>query len=408
MTSKILKALLDALTSLKLAIVCLALLMVLVIACTLAQVDLGTFGAVDVYMRSYVVWWKPGGATMSIPVLPGGSVVGGVLIVNLALAQIRRLTWSWSKSGLWILHAGLILLVLGEFISGMMQVDARMSIETGQSANYVERPREIEVAIIDSGDAKMDDEYGIPESLLQPGATVAVPGTPIAAKVVKFFRNADLAGRKEGDPPAEATAGIGGQITVKPLPPVASDEERDTPAALVEFTADGKSYGKFWLSLTLGAPQMFAHGGRQYRLEMRQRREYLPYTLTLQKFSHDVYAGTDIPKNFSSLVRLINPSDGEDRTVLIYMNQPLRYMGRTFYQASFGKNDTLTILQVVQNPGWMLPYVSCALVTLGLLVHFGVTLARTQRKRNRREAKGADGPAGSEPAAAENTAAGAA
>jgi len=45
-----------ALTSLKLTLVCLALLMVLVVACTLAQVRLGTFAAVNAYVRSFLVW----------------------------------------------------------------------------------------------------------------------------------------------------------------------------------------------------------------------------------------------------------------------------------------------------------------------------------------------------------------
>ena len=72
------------------------------------------------------------------------------------------------------------------------------------------------------------------------------------------------------------------------------------------------------------------------------------------------------------------------------MNQPLRYAGRTFYQASFGKNDTLSVLQVVENPGWLLPYISCALVTLGLLIHFAISLRRAQRKRQRQAAKDAN------------------
>ena len=63
------------------------------------------------------------------------------------------------------------------------------------------------------------------------------------------------------------------------------------------------------------------------------------------------------------------------------MNQPLRYDGKAFYQASFGKGDTLSILQVVENPGWLLPYVSCVLVTVGLLIHFGISMRRSARKR---------------------------
>ena len=106
-----------------------------------------------------------------------------------------------------------------------------------------------------------------------------------------------------------------------------------------------------------------------------------PYSLTLKKFSHDIYPGTDIPKNFSSLVHISNPARSEERDVLIYMNQPLRYEGRAFYQASFGKGDTLSVLQVVQNPGWLLPYLSCTLITLGLLVHFGFTLRRSTKRR---------------------------
>jgi len=126
--------------------------------------------------------------------------------------------------------------------------------------------------------------------------------------------------------------------------------------------------------------ETFAAGGRTWALSLRQRREYLPYTLTLKDFKHDVYPGTSIPKNFSSLVRLDNAGTGESRDVLIYMNQPLRYEGKTFYQASFGKDDTLSILQVVANPGWLLPYLSTVLVTVGLLIHFGISLRRGVRR----------------------------
>jgi len=131
----------------------------------------------------------------------------------------------------------------------------------------------------------------------------------------------------------------------------------------------------------LGAPQSFIHEGRTYILSMRIQRQYLPYSLSLKKFRHDVYPGTDIPKNFSSLVQLQNPTRSEDREVLIYMNQPLRYQGRTFYQSGF-EGDTITILQVVQNPGWLLPYISCVLVTIGLLLHFILSLRRSMARRS--------------------------
>jgi hypothetical protein len=41
---------------------------------------------------------------------------------------------------------------------------------------------------------------------------------------------------------------------------------------------------------------------------------------------------------------------------------------------------------VVENPGWLLPYISCVLVTLGLLIHFGITLRRSLKRREAQEA----------------------
>ena len=373
----------NVLTSLKLAIVLLAMMMALVVACTLAQVDMGTNGAVNHFMRSFIVWWHPPGFAYSFPVFPGGTTVGLVLGINLITAQFRRLTLSWSKSGLWITHAGLILLVAGEFVSAMFQVDAQMAIEQGETVTYIERPKEVELAVLDTTDAKFDDVYSVPQALLRSGASIPVTGTPFTIKMHGFYQNAEMGNRGDGAPPSIATAGIGPSVAVKEKAAVTSDEATNSPAAFVEPVAGAKSYGTWLVSPILGAPQQFIHEGHTYVLQLRPRREYLDYAMTLKKFSHDVYPGTDIPKNFSSLVHLDNKTTGEQRYALIFMNQPLRYQGKTFYQASFGKNDTLSILQVVQNPGWLLPYISCALVTLGLLIHFAIVLGRSQKKRRK-------------------------
>jgi hypothetical protein len=371
----------DGLASLKLTIVCLVALMVLVIGCTLAQVSLGTWGAVELYMRRFLVWWDLPGTRLSVPVFPGGALVGLILMFNLVVAQVRRIELTWKKAGLWIVHAGLILLFVGEFITGVYQLDTRLAVEVGQTVDFVESPRESELAVTDVTDADHDDVYGVSERLLARGGEVPLPGTPVTLAVRRFFHNAQLAARRPGDPPSPATAGVGTGITVSELPPASGDDEVNRTTALVEPVAGGRSYGTWLVSTALGAPQAFTHEGRTYRLELRPRRWYLPYSVTLKQFRHDVYAGTDIPKNFSSLVQLRDPARHEDREVLIYMNQPLRYDGKAFYQASFGKGDTLSVLQVVENPGWLLPYVACVLVGLGLIVHFAIGLRRTLNRR---------------------------
>ncbi len=376
---------LRALTSLKLTIVCLAALMVLVLACTLAQVQLGTWAAVAVYMRSFLVWWDVPGSAFRIPVFPGGALVGLVLLANLVAAQLVRLELAWSKAGMWIAHAGLVLLVLGEFVTSAFQVDSQLAVEEGQTVNFVESPRDLELAVIDTTDPAFDDVYSVPAARLAAGGEVKVPGTPVTLFVKRYFPNSDLTPAAPGDPPSLATQGVGASVTARERPPVTRDEEQNRAAAFVEPRAGGRSYGTWLVSNALGAPQSFTHEGRTYVLKMRNRREYLPFAVTLRKFSHDVYAGTNIPKNFSSLVRISNPGRHEERDVLIYMNQPLRYQGKTFYQASFGKNDTLSILQVVENPGWLIPYISCVLVALGLVVHFAISLRRSARRRSQEQ-----------------------
>jgi len=371
----------DLASSLKLTIVCLAALMVLVVGCTLAQVNLGTWGAVEIYMRRWFVWYDLPKSRLSVPVFPGGALVGAVLMVNIAAAQIRRLELSWKKAGLWIVHAGLIMLFVGEFITGVYQIDTRLVFEEGQTTNFVESSREHELALIDVTDPAKDEVFGVPDKLLGRADTIPIPGTPVVLHVKKYFHNANLSSLVPGDGPAQATAGVGTGVKVVEVPPVSHDDDVNRTSALVEPVAGGKSYGTWLVSTVLGAPQSFTHEGRTYRMEMRSRRWYLPYSLTLKDFKHDVYPGTDIPKNFSSLVQLRDPTRNEDREILIFMNQPLRYAGKAFYQASFGKGDTLSILQVVENPGWLLPYISCVLVGIGLVVHFAVGLRRAVNKR---------------------------
>ena len=74
-------------------------------------------------------------------------------------------------------------------------------------------------------------------------------------------------------------------------------------------------------------------------------------------------------------MRLQHAGTGEDREVVISMNQPLRYNGETYYQASFDANNDqlankVTILQVVRNPSWLAPYFACAIMSLGMTVQF--------------------------------------
>jgi len=126
----------------------------------------------------------------------------------------------------------------------------------------------------------------------------------------------------------------------------------------------GWSPPRRFCTLTSGGP-------RTFHLILRAERDYFPFALTLTKFTHDIYPGTEIPKDFASTIQLKSDDGRDDREIRIFMNNPLRYGGRAFYQAGYANNDRTTVLQVVRNPSWLVPYVSCALIALGLMIEFG-------------------------------------
>jgi hypothetical protein len=250
----------------------------------------------------------------------------------------------------------------------------------------VQHTRFAELAVVDSSDPKEDGMVVVPGSMLQPGARVSNDLLPFDVEVERYMPNSALRDRAPDDRLPDDLKGAGRLQTAVERGEVAGTSTKQTveyPSAYVRFVDKGssESLGSYLMSAWLD-PQPVTVGGKTYRVALRFKRSYKPYSLYLYEFRFDRYPGTDIAKNFSSRVRLVDPERGEDREVLIRMNEPLRHRGETFYQQSFDeKTEKATILQVVRNPGWLMPYVSCALVSLGMLAHFGITLVGFLQRR---------------------------
>jgi hypothetical protein len=368
--------LVDFFTSLKLTVVCLVLGMVLVFAGTLAQVDLGLYKAQNEYFRSFFIFWGPGGASWKIPVFPGGYLVGGVLLINLVASHFKRFSWSQKKAGIWMIHFGLILLLLGQLGTDLLSRESALHLREGESRNYSEADRQAELAVIDTTDPDLDKVVAIPQGVLTHKKEIRHPEIPFTIRVNRFLYNSSVEERpaSSAEQPV-ASQGVASRASLKELPRVTAMDRRDVPSAVVEvLTPQGTSLGTWLVSEFIEGRQSFTWINRTYAMVLRPRRYYTPFSIQLLQFRHDVYPGTEIPKNFSSRVRLVRPDIGENREVLIYMNNPLRYAGETYYQSSFDPDNQGSILQVVHNPSWLTPYLSCVLVGLGLVVQFAVGL----------------------------------
>jgi hypothetical protein len=316
---------------------------------------------------------------------PGGWLLGGLLLANLLAAHAVRFKVNWRRSGILILHAGLIILMLSELVTGLFAIEGNMTIEENSSANFIEESRAGELAIVDPSDPKTDAVVVIPDRILRKGGLIRHDALPVDVEVIHYMLNSALLKEIPSGMDNPASAGAGRSVVAQERPEVTGtdpEQKVDAPSAYVQFKkkGTGESLGTYLVSLWLNAQPLVVNG-KTYEISLRFKRTYKPYTVHLLKFSHEVYVGTEKPKNFSSLVRLDDPTRDDHREALIYMNEPLRYRGETFYQSAFLPGDKGTILQVVRNPGWLMPYVACTMVSLGMIFHFGLHLIGFLRRR---------------------------
>ncbi len=374
----------DFFVSLKLTVALLALGIVLIFWATLDQTDLGVWGVQQKFFHSFFVLQKIPGTEIPVPAFPGGYFIGGMLLINLIAAHVYRFKYSWRKTGIWLTHVGLMLLLFGELLSGIWQQDFQMSFKEGETKNYSESFRDNELAITDVTDPKADVVVAIPEQLLARGETVQHPKLPFRVVPRLYYPNADIQppGTNPNAPPSLATQGppVVRQYTPVPLPITYSEKERNVPVAYVELVGPDGSLGT-WLVYPDIPPQHFEYAGRSWKIALRIARHYEPYSLTLLKVTHDIFPGSDIPKNFASRVRLQSADGHDNREVVIYMNNPLRYQGLTYFQYQMDSAKDESVLQVVSNPSWTLPYVACVTMALGMVIQFGLHLAGFARRR---------------------------
>lgn len=389
-----------ALASLQLTVVLLALAMFLVFAGTLAQVDQGIYAVLSQYFRTIIAWVdlqiffpRHIEVTGSVP-YPGGYLLGGILLVNLIAAHAVRFKLSAKRSGIILIHVGLIIMLLSELLTGLYAEEGVMPIEEGHTTHFVESLFYRELAIIDRSAPETEDVVVVPEAMLKrEGEVVRDEALPFDVRVDRWMTNAAL--QPAGDRPNPATAGDGQWWVALEQPPVSgADASQMINASAVYVTfldkQTGDALGTYLVPLMLyryynrnglDRPQVIEHDGTEYHVYLRFKRSYRPYRFELIDFQHERYPGTDRSKSFASVVRILDDEHTDAGRRRIYMNHPLRYAGETFYQAAYFAGESGTVLQVVKNPARWLPYISCGVVVLGMCVQFGIGLSRFSKRR---------------------------
>jgi hypothetical protein len=405
----LLKRLLKIFTSLRLTVILLSFAILLVFIGTIAQVDEGLYQAQARYFRQWIIL----GLDMfgrKIPIiLPGGYLIGTMLLANLICAHVYRFQLSRKKIGIMLAHSGVILLLVGQLTTDMMARETQMRFVEGETKSYSESPRSYELIFTSDDGANGEQVVSIPDTLLARGGEIKNSNLPFTFHVKSFWKNSEpkfRAPMMQNGPPL-TTNGVAANFDFKPAAETKTMDDKNVPTALIEIIGTNGSLGDWivsdWASddsmvgvlqesyaRELGAamtskiigdltqPQTVSVAGKEFAFALRPERVDHPFSLKLLKATHSIYTGTDIPKDFRSRVQLKNPQTGENREVEISMNHPLRYAGLTFYQYQMSAGEAVlqaggtpsSTLQVVRNPAWLTPYLGCALVAAGLVTQF--------------------------------------
>lgn len=329
-----------------------------------------------------------------------GTVVALVLLVG------SRILFA-QQGGNLLLHFGIALLMVGQFAFGDTQLEQRLSLVEGQSTNTLVNMDHIELAFIKAGEDDTDTVVAIPEdrllSAVDSEEIIRDESLPVDVKVLKFFANADL--KAAGSDENLATAGNGVQIAAVERPTAGGTSgEVDLAAVYVEFLEKDseKSLGTYLVSQQLAERSFITFGSdenmrdklavndQEFELALQFKRVPKSYWVQVKDVRRINYSGTQTPRDYSSFITLVDTETNEVRNERVWMNNPLRYRGETFYQSDYRQlpgGKEFTSIQVVRNAGWMIPYVACMIVAVGMLSHFTGSLDRFMGRREREVTK---------------------
>lgn len=449
-------------TSFQLGIPVLVALTVLIMWGTIVESQYDAFAAEKLVYRSWMMY-----------------VTMGLLVYNLAIVVVDRMPWKKRHTPFILVHAGIILIVVGGYVTQKYGLDGSLMLPVNGKNNYVQVPQtdvvvyatfdgdrytkvyenevdfflhppteekpykvnlgEAEIVIKKylkyarvskklkkSTDANVGSsvKFQLQNANVQQVETLTQGSKTKTADVnfgplkVVLGHNVKEKGRKDrstneiyfnaknetelfyelyrkeemksfksgvikiGD--VIATGWMGLELRLLDYLPQATEEwdavevERPTPltspALLIQFGS------KTQWALLNDVIKLFGDN-EAFLFSFQNRRIDIGFPVHLKKFAMTHYNGTQKAKTYSSEVEIVPPNGTSPVSGLIAMNEPMKYAGFTFYQASFNQDDktgepTASVLSVNLDPGRWIKYFGSLVLSLGIVWQFIQTRRR--------------------------------
>ncbi len=317
-------------------------LMLLLVAGTIAEQQLGLYYAQQSYFSVYFFY------VFGFIPLPGTYTVLTLIFISL-LSKLVLDNWRLQNIGSLVTHISGLFLLLGGFLTAHYSYEGYMDIAQNSSVNYISDYHQTELVITNLSES------------VQKIINLNKPATNQLFldhfEVLNICAHCELVNNQP-------------KLLSKP-----KDNEQAHP--ILELKINNKLH-----YLNIDSIQQYSINNKNYTLEFRHQRTYLPFSIQLNKFNEELHPGTNIAKEYSSNVTVLQPSKDKLWQGTISMNRPLRYKGYTFYQSSFytENNQYVTVLAAVYNVGQSFPYIASIILSLALLIHLFQRLPRLFRK----------------------------
>ena len=292
----------------------------------------------------------------------------GLLALSLTSKFLFFSPWTKKRAGINLSHLGILVLLIGGFLTALTAKEGSMVIPEQDSTALVQDYHIRDLMITGSnGDTKT-----IPFTALTPGKVITI-GENTTIEIIARCKSCQIERRDDTD---ESLRSMAKFMRLTPGKPKLQNEENITGITLRLRSGQQDQDGTYILFDPMPKPVEITAGKDTLSLIIEKRRYTLPFSLYLGDFQANHHPGTMMAKAYHSDVIV---KDGTvEWPVRIEMNAPLRYKGYTFFQSSFFKPEgdkEYSVFAVVENRAWLFPYIGTGLMAFGLLLHLVIMMA---------------------------------
>ncbi len=271
------------------------------------------------------------------------------------------------------------MLFISSFVTFHFSVDGQMTVAEDQTKSTFQSYHEWEL-VVTKKDASADTETIYPVALLKTETSLEHASFPFKINIKQTHRNAQV--QKIGHTTPKDAYAVN-EYHISPLP-LEKDNERNVPCMAISIdSSEGEKDIIIWGMTSPIHAEPITIKGETYTLTLRKKLWTVPFAITLNKIVKDDYPGTMMARAYRSTI--VKHEGNSSFTHEIYMNHPLRHKGYTFFQSGYtddpNTNRKFSTFAVVKNPTDRWPEFACYILSIGMLLHFGITFFNFLKKK---------------------------